>query len=705
MAEVIDPSQIAGPQETAAAPGMQAATTPNVINPADIADPLPDHSSGLDPKTPINQSPLSIADRFKMSLGNEKGNMDYLMNKPDVKAVVKDSTGHFVLQSANDGLWYRVDPEGGGDGDAWSRTKEIMKDAADIAPAAVKTLGAIGAGIAAAPVTGGLGSAVASGVVGAGLEGYRTSLGRLVGTYQATEGEQMQDLGMEALLNLGGAAVGAGVKPAARLLSKAAGGIADAIEHVAPATANAVKETISSTIGAVTGAGQKAVRTLLDAGEDVSATLSKALAGRSREQAVDFLKNENVGVVKDIARRAQPALNKIYSTVKGELMDTAGEGFKGDVDDVLRASYADGLKSNIGAVVRDGKVLNVTPEQILKDGLPEGAQFGLHTIEHLQSIQRQSGQINPLANDPESYKLIAELHSTLKNFANMGEQSGKRGLNNLLEMKKVIGDVSFKLGTAADEAGLNVAKRYIAQVESHVENRMLESMPAEVQKKYTQLMADYSNAKDQAAPLINALKQSRNRGDAVFEPLLNKLSSRPGSNAAIKDQFSNAVELMSQQGDKEIKNLLQRIDVHDAASKFIPVFRKGIGGALGVSAGGTAAMLGHPEVAMGIGAAGVAAAPRTALMSIRGAQNLSQGSGLNLAVKSMWSLKDMIGNLDPKARQSLVQNPFIFNGLFQAAMRTPQMAQGIEQTLVDHGLSQAAPTQISMQPQGDGSGQ
>src|SRR6185436_1809857 len=126
----------------------------NVIDPSQIAEVAPDHSSGLNPTTPINQSTLSMADRLKMSLGNEEGNKAYLMSKPDVGGVTTDPTGALVYQDMNTSLWHRVDPEGGGDGDPWTRTKEIMKDAADIAPAAVKTLGAIGAGIAAAPLTG-----------------------------------------------------------------------------------------------------------------------------------------------------------------------------------------------------------------------------------------------------------------------------------------------------------------------------------------------------------------------------------------------------------------------------------------------------------------------------------------------------------------------------------------------------------------------
>lgn len=700
MAEIIDSSQIAAADPIAQGTAPIAGS-PNIIDPHDIEDVAPDHSNGLTPNTPINISPLSITDRLKMSLGNERGNEAYLKSKPELKSVINDGSGNFTVQT-QDGFWHRVDPNNGGDGDAWQRTKEILSDTAELIPTAAKMAGAIGAGVAAAPLTGGIGSATAGAVVGSGLEGYRTSLGRLVGTYNASPEEQMKDLGVEALFNLGGSAVGAGMKPVASMLGRAAKGIGSALADMAPAAANAAKDAIASSVGFASGVGQKAVRMVLDDGEAVSGALGKALTGRSREKAIDFLKSESVDQVKNIAKMAQPALNNIYSSLKDDLLQKAGPAFKANVDDVLRASWADAVDSGIGAVIKDGVPIEMTSKEILKNGLPEGAQFGLVSLNALKGAQRASGTINPLANDPESYKLIENMYQTLSNFSGLGEQTGKRGFNNILEMKKVIGDTAFKLGTAADEAGLNVAKRTIARVEAHIENRMLENMDPGVQGSYVNLMKGYSNAKEQMSPLINALSSARTRGDAVFEPLLNKLQSRPGSAAAIKDQFSNAIELISEKGNPAVKDILKKIDINDAASQFTPIFRKGISGAMGVGLPAGAAMLGHPEVALGLGAAGLATSPRAALNGIRAAQSTGAATGLNLAVKSMFNLKDMISNLDPKARGKLVQSPALINGLFQAVAHTPQAAAMAGDLITQHGLQQAAPTPAQPLDQGQG---
>lgn len=699
MPGLIDPSQIAGPADAATVP--QPGGGGQLIDPSQISDALPDHSSGLTSDAPINISPLSIADRFKMALGNEKGNINYLRSKGYNQ--IEINKDNIRVQDPNNGLWYNVDPKNGGDGDAWQRTKEIIADAAEFTPTAAKVAGSLAAGVLATPATLGLGTAPASALVATGLEGYRTLLGRFVGTYEANDAETVKDLGVEALLNLGGSAIGAGAKPVASMLGKAAGGIGQALERVAPSTANAVKDTLSSTLGMISGVGQKAMRTVLDSGEEVSGALSQALRGRSKDAAVDYLKNENIGAVKQLAKNAQPALNNIYTGLKSELMDTAGESFKVDASKVINASRSDAIQAGLGHVLTpDGKPVAYSAADMLKDGIPPGYKFQLNSLESLQSVQRQTGQINPIANDPESYKLIKTLHDTMSNFSEIGMQTGKKGLNNLLEMKKVIGDTAFKLGTAADEQGLNIAKRYIAQVESHTENAMLEGMEPGVQSKYKDLMSSYSNAKDQMAPLVNALKQSRERGDAVFEPLLNKLQSRPGGNAAVKTQFDNAVSLMQQHGSNDVDAILSRIDVNDAASKFVPTFRKGIASAIGLGAAGAAIGSGHPEAAAGIAAAGMLASPRAALLGVRGVQNTAGATGISLAAKSMFDLKDMIGNLNDKSRHSLLQNPTLIDGLFQTAVRAPQAAKMIEDHMVGQGLQQAAPTPLP--PQGGDQG-
>ena len=724
MPNIIDPSEIAGPADAPTVPGPQDTSSQSqgqIIDPKDIGDVLPEHSNGLSPTTPINSSPLSIADRVKMSLGNEVGNYNYLKNHGDISSIQKDNTGHFLVQSSKDNLWYRVDPKVGGDGDAWSRTKEIIgsagrlftgnmgdQEASDLAgsaaqilPTAAKIAGSVAGGMVGS-AAGPAGSAVGSAAAAAGMEGWRTSLGRLVGTYQASDADQMKDLGMEALFNLAGSAIAAGVKPAVGLLGRAAKGIGESLSEMSPSAADAAKSTIAKTLGFISGTGEKAINTLLDNGDEVTDAVREAVSGRSQAQAIDYLKNEQVDTLKDMAKEAQPALNRLYSGLKDKLIDAAGDDFKANMDDVLKSTWADAIKGNIGVVVKDGKPLNITADEIMKDGLPNGASFALKTLNGLQADQRIMKTVNPIANDPESYKLVENLYQSLKNFSGWGEQSGEEGLNNLLEMKKTIGDLAYKLGTAANDQGLDIAKRFIAQVESNAENQMLQSMNPETQALYKQLMGDYHAARSEMTPLINALSNAREKGDAVFEPLLNKIQARAGSNSVVKDQFSNALDIMEENGSKRISQLVNQMDINDAASKFIPTFRKNMGGVIGAGGlGSMAAVTGHPVAALAVGGAGLAASPRAMMMGINGAQALGDlgGQDLGLAVKSMWNLKDMIGNLDDENRSKLIQSPNLLNGLVQSVVRTPMAAKAIHGALVNYGMQQAQPQQMPQDQQ------
>lgn len=162
---------------------------------------LPQSASGSSPDMPIiADSPVSLADRFRLSFGNEQGRMDYLKN--NFEEVSKNADGELVVK--DNGSWKLVDPSTLGDSDAWSLTEKIYRKggefAKDIADSA-GTLTQIAPSLLASPTILGAAAGAVAGEVA------RSSLGRLMGTYDASSIEMGQDLAFEALLNAGGAAI------------------------------------------------------------------------------------------------------------------------------------------------------------------------------------------------------------------------------------------------------------------------------------------------------------------------------------------------------------------------------------------------------------------------------------------------------------------------------------------------------------------
>ena len=179
---------------------------------------LPAYANGLDKNAAINRSPVDAIDRLKLAFGDEEGNMQFLKQRFD--AVDKDENGNLVVQSQ--GKWHRVDPGSMDNVDAWTRTTELIGDIADIAP----TIGTIGGSLALGAATGGaslVAQAGAFAAFGAGTAAARTSLGRLVGTYEASTEDQLKEVAFESLLNVGGTVIGAGVRPTVSMISKNAG--------------------------------------------------------------------------------------------------------------------------------------------------------------------------------------------------------------------------------------------------------------------------------------------------------------------------------------------------------------------------------------------------------------------------------------------------------------------------------------------------
>ncbi len=170
-------------------------------------------SKGMDPSkvdvtfnnvdTAINESPVGLLDRLKLSLGNKKGSVDYL--RKSYQDATADAQGNLVVKDK--GVWKRVDMDGISNDDGW-KASEILGDVADLAGDVI-----VGAGGLAGGVAGGGLASVGTAAIGSGVaSGAKAAMGRLVGTYDATPEEVIRDIALDTLLGGAGEGIAMGAK-------------------------------------------------------------------------------------------------------------------------------------------------------------------------------------------------------------------------------------------------------------------------------------------------------------------------------------------------------------------------------------------------------------------------------------------------------------------------------------------------------------
>jgi hypothetical protein len=151
------------------------------------------------PDEPLQLPVLSANDRLNLDMGNVRGNVLFLKNKfQDAKV-----NSHDNIVFLKNGAWVQADPNWLGEGDAWSKAEEMLKEFPDLAREA-GTIAFQGVGAMLGGMMGNIPGAIAGAGIG-GVIGNKVvnSFGRLAGTYDATQEEELQDNLLEGVLSLG----------------------------------------------------------------------------------------------------------------------------------------------------------------------------------------------------------------------------------------------------------------------------------------------------------------------------------------------------------------------------------------------------------------------------------------------------------------------------------------------------------------------
>jgi hypothetical protein len=528
---------------------------------------------------PLSNSPVTLADRAKLALGNTKGQIGYLKNKFE-DVVVHPDNGMLVK---NKGVWHKVDGSGM---DPWELTKDAVEGAISIAPSVVlSTAGAAAGGAAGTLVAPGVGTA-AGGVAGAAAggaaaEGMRTSLGRLAGTYDATPDEQLKDIGWEALLNAGGQTLSLGAKPALGMLKNAAKNVA---KHSTPAS----KEVLTTVYGTLTGAGPTATRILLEQPDDVVREVGSALnkSGRDSLKAIDVLKSEQIENVTSALKGARPALSKKFGQLQSEMLEHVPDDFHVDIQDTLLASQREMQAAGLG------KFSDIVPNGPSPYAKPHGPAVNKDNAFYRFKLFSKEEMERNIANgslpdtiDDKAYEALGKYVDEMNKYVRMPAKKGKAGAEAALKVKRGLTDAFYGI---TDDAAPTV-KRALAKYSSVVDDNLAALFE---QSKAPGLASRYANMNSMYSSYAGAVSAAEKHlgEENGMEILVNKLISNPGSQANAKN-FSEAIgELVGDGGRAKLKSVIVKEGAKGHV-RFVPNMSKlapigaGVGGAIAAASG------------------------------------------------------------------------------------------------------------------------
>lgn len=702
--------QMQAPQAATATAQQASAPAPtsgtNAFDPSQY-DELPAHADGSSPQFPINQSPVSIGDRFKLALGNEKGSLDYL--KKNFQDATKDSEGNLVVKQGS--TWYRVSPKGLGDTDPWSSTKDVLhnlstmgKEALGSSAAAAPTLAKIGvsivgdiggavAGTLAAPGAGTVAGGIAGGAAAAGAaEGLRTSLGRLVGTYNTDDQSQVKDIALESLLTLGGGVIGAGVKPGASWAAKQIGPIGEKLAIMS----NASKDMVAKLLGTTSGVGENNVWRMWDRPQQLSAELKGAVA--SGADAAEELQRRSIDHFGDMVQKVQPALSKMYRSMTQQVAEQVPADFNGSVRSIADKVYEGAEKLGLGSVGDDGIFALHTDKQL-------GAKAS-EFLESTDPLQQQQGQmLQSLIGNPKARNIVQQALDTMEAKATaLGDSSGKAGAIKLMGFKQAMNGAIDQLTDEAVNNSAHTARLYLQMLNGHLENQMLQKfeqrgVDGAITNGYEQIAKSYAQAKAQVQPLLNIAAQARNPnvGEVAYERGLNQMLSATGKNLTKKSAFDSGVDFVASQGDNSILALKDKILDQQAAKSFIPVLnQKGIAKLTTAGAAGAAAVMHNPASVIGAGALAAGTSPRLtgAAVSTSSATVGATKSLIDAGFKGLDFLRQANAT---KQLPNLLTNDDMLRNFFQSVVQAPQLHDAVSQHLQQQIKGAAAPIAFPQQ--------
>ena len=559
------------------------------------------------PNQALPESPTTIADRAFLSLGNPRGQVKWLKQKFDDAGY----TAKNGLVVKDKGVWKQVDPSLL-NGDGWE-ISEALKDVADLTGDVPVVGGAAGGAIVSAPSgPAALGGAAAG--AGAG-ETLRTSLGRLVGTYDASPGEQLADIGIEAALGLGGETIGLGLKAVAK--SQIAKQMGKTFRFVKQEADDAAKGIYTNAVGTLTGVGSEAAEWAAENPEELSRTITKLIktGDTSRDIAAKLAPLQQ--------RRAQQFLDGAADALPakyGELLD-----------ETINLAEARGMQVNVGEVVE--KSMKALEREGL--GRLETTKAGKLILRPFSpaEIAERLGNVETLA--PADFKAINEVLGSLNQFSRIGVQRGAAAARTLANINRSVNQSfkRFQREPSLQRIGAVATSEFKNGVNEAFNKAGLSAQWA----RGAQLYSEFSEA-------VNAARRisQSDQGTGLF---IDRLLKDSGAGKNARGMSARLLEL-----NPSLKPIYDNLIRDEASVRFVSWLpREGLISRQGAAAGAGALYFMDPSAGIGILAS---TSPRVA-------------GNVTAVIPYGFQLVDFAKNLGPRQAAQLLKNPAALRAAFQ----------------------------------------
>lgn len=591
------------------------------------------------PDSALNISPLSVTERAKLKgFGNEKGKLNWLKSKYSQVGV---SENNGLVVKDKDGVWKDIDPSGLDSivQDPW----ELAKDLADLVDigqdiAVVGTAAAKGAaaGAAAGSVIPGVGTAagaVAGGIAGAAggqaiSSTIRTSLGRILGTYEATPEENIKDVAMDTLFALGGAGLGAGVRPTAKAFGRA-------MKKISRSASPAVKKSIAGLAGFMDGTKARRKLIAIDKPDEMLTEMKGALRQGIKEGkrvgADPILQAEQV-LSRKIAEKTTQLANE---AIKGQqlryqrglrqiLQSPEAKGLKVNLDEIADNVFKKINESGLGVVEKKGGKLFLRP--------PEGQQI----IQALtKGVVRQETQTN-----------LNQIQNALRVIDRFkGNVEGKQAANALISLQQTMNGLKKNIDPVQ---GKNII-RVLAEIDSQVKTAVSTKLGPKLGQEFGTLNNQFGSF-SQGTDIARQIRA----GKLDPENFVNKALDR-----SLNRSETEALDTMIKAAGKRGLNLVNEISLADAAKAHIPLSPKmGLiqtASAMGPLIAGAEAALKKAGTVLGI------SSPRLQAAAFRSAPVKVTSKSLGVVNDTLLRSSNFLARLPKNELDRVLSDPTLFN--------------------------------------------
>jgi len=487
------------------------------------------------PDNALNVSPVTVPDRARLTTGNERGKINFLKKRfQDVR--VTEENG--IVVKDKDGVWKAVDPTGIDSfiQDPW----EFAKDAVDLLDVAadVAVVGpAIALGSRAGPAGAIGGAAAGQGLVSTA----RTSLGRFLGTYEATPAEQAADVGMDMLFAAGGAGLAAGARPLVGALGRS-------LKKIARNAPDAVKNSVAGIAGFFNGTGADNTRTLIESSDEVFSTLKSGLKAGLKRGA-------RKGV--DATQEAQQVLGERILNQADQLANKAIQG--------SRVRYGKGIRD----MARDPEAKNIVVNftKVADDVFKSVEDSGLATIKRKagklvlepQGTEALRGAFKEGVARQEVTKNIKQVENALRvidRFRGLGTSRGKEAANALISLNQTMNNLGKNINPVD---GANTL-RIIAELNTVAKNSIGQGLGPRLQQQFGAINQNFG-AFSKGVQTARKIKADRLDPEGFLKQALNRSQSI---------SKTEALDQMVQSAGKTGQDLFKQIRITEAAKAYTP---------------------------------------------------------------------------------------------------------------------------------------